>query len=579
MSGSPNVAGAAPSPPAESPPEERVVSALPSPEDAGLAELAAQYDLLAELGRGGSAVVYRARDRQLGREVALKAVRLAPTLSARERALEVTRLAREARTTARLTHPHIVTVYAVHELRDGLAVAMQYVPGRSLKQLLADEGPMAPAPAVRLLGEVAAALAYAHAHGVVHRDVKPENIFLDAESGRALLADFGAARAGDADVRVTRTGATVGTPAYMAPEQIDGGPLDGRADLYSLGLVAWEALTGRRPWEGAGLYQLLHHQKHDTLPPIAAVRPASVAPVPLTVEYVIARLLQKRPGARWASAEVVASQLERPVLPADYKLWAREHRRHMAEAAARGIAPRAAAVSAESRTERFTPGHAATAAADAAETTGQPLGAVVAADDESAPGDDAPSWTRPRGSANRRWLVGAVAAAALLAAGVPAAARMRASSPERVATLADRGSQSGNAGGVNDERMSDAGADAASPDAVAPSVEQSRATAPASTTRSDSAGGVLELAPAGTVTAAGDTARRVTVPIPPAVPPAAPPRLAAAPTGRAVAAPGGTLPPPSLAASSPTPLPSVVTLTPRLPMLRRQSDETPAVRA
>ncbi len=391
-----------------------------APDDAGLRELADLYELRDEIGRGGSAVVYRARDRRLDREVALKAVRLAPALNDRERASEVARLAREARTTARLEHPNIVTVFAVHELRDGLAVAMQYVPGRSLKQLLADEGALDPGRAVRLVAEVAAALAYAHAHGVVHRDVKPENIFVDAASGRALLADFGAARAGDADVRVTRTGATVGTPAYMSPEQIDGGPVDGRADVYSLGLVAWEALTGRRPWAGAGLYQLLHHQKHDALPPIAAVRPAERPPVPLAMEYVVARMLEKRPGARWASAAVVGEQLEHPVLPADYKQWVREHRRRMTEFAARRAASSSAAASMTTApTERFRPDQAAATAAGLA-GAGAP---ALRADGDH----DAPSWARPRVVVPwRRHSGGVVASAAAL---ISLVAWMRNTSP------------------------------------------------------------------------------------------------------------------------------------------------------
>ncbi len=393
-------------------------SQRPAVDEAGLAELADQYELLAELGRGGSAVVFRARDRRLQREVALKAVRLAPALGARERAVEIARLAREARTTARLDHPHIVTVYAVHELRDGLAVAMQHVPGRSLKQLLAGEGALDPSRAVRLVGEVASALAYAHAHGVVHRDVKPENIFVEGASGRALLADFGAARAGEADVRVTRTGATVGTPAYMSPEQIDGGPVDGRADLYSLGLVAWEALTGRRPWEGAGLYQVLHHQKHDQLPPIGAVRPAELPPVPLAVEYVVARLLEKRPAARWASAEVVASQLAHPVLPDDYRLWARAHRRRLAEhvAARRGAGSPREPVSTVSPTEQLRPGAADAAGPAAPSPTRIPTPAG------DVPADEAPSWARSHPASRRRWYAGATMAAVLLAA-VPAAVR------------------------------------------------------------------------------------------------------------------------------------------------------------
>jgi len=402
-------------------PRGAVVGADLAPETAELGELAAQYAVLAELGRGGSAVVYRARDRRLQREVALKVVRLAPALSERERTSEVARLAREARTTARLTHPHIVTVYTVHELRDGLVVAMQYVPGRSLKQLVADDGALDVARAVRIVSEVAAALAYAHAHGVVHRDVKPENIFIDAASGRALLADFGAAHAGEADVRVTRTGMTIGTPAYMSPEQIDGGPVDARADLYSLGLVAWEVLTGHRPWEGAGLYQLFHHQKHDVLPPIAAVRPADATPVPLSVEYVVERLLEKRPAARWASGDVVVAQLEHPVLPADFKAWTREHRRRVADYASENVGGAGRdLVSTLARTERLA-SETRTSAADRSSAGAGPAGAAVTDADLV---DDAPSWARPR-SADRRWRYAGGAVAVLLAAAGPAMVRLR----------------------------------------------------------------------------------------------------------------------------------------------------------
>jgi tRNA A-37 threonylcarbamoyl transferase component Bud32 len=469
----------------------RPAGAAEAGDAAGLGELSAQYELLAEAGRGGSAVVYRARDRRLLREVALKTVRLAPALDERERASEIARLAREARMTARLDHPHIVSVYAVHEMRDGLAVAMQFVPGRSLKQLLAAEGALDPAHAVRLLGEVAGALAYAHAHGVVHRDVKPENIFVDAASGRALLADFGAARSGDVDVRVTRTGVTVGTPAYMSPEQIDGGPVDGRADLYALGLVAWEALTGRRPWEGAGLYQTLHHQKHDVLPPIAAVRPADRPAVPPALEYVVARLLEKRPAARWASAEVAAEQLARPALPGDYKQWQREYRRRLAGhagAAGRPAAARASTsgpVSTVAHTEQFTPD----------EVVAFPSGAGAAPEDRASPGaaaapaDDLPSWARP--PSGRRWWVPAAAGAAALLAAVPLVARRTPARPAPAAlvrdTAADRragspasaGTADGPGAGVGGGSGALAGGAAVGGEAVRPPVAAGATTAPA----------------------------------------------------------------------------------------------------
>ena len=215
------------------------------PDDVEVADLADEYELLGELGRGASAVVYRARDRALGRLVAIKVVR-AHSIAGADDAMR--RLAREARTVARLQHPHIVTVYAVRRLQTGgLALVMQLVPGRTLKQAITEHGPFAPEQAEQVMRDVAEALAYAHSRGVVHRDVKPENIFLDADSGRALLSDFGIAHTNDNESRLTMTGAAIGTPAYMAPEQIDGAPADARSDLYSFGLVTWEMLTGRAP--------------------------------------------------------------------------------------------------------------------------------------------------------------------------------------------------------------------------------------------------------------------------------------------------------------------------------------------
>jgi alpha-tubulin suppressor-like RCC1 family protein len=283
---------------------------------AELAELQDDYELVGELGRGGAAVVYRARDRALGRDVAIKVVHPRPAAPDDD---PVARLGREARTVAQLQHPNIVAVHAVRRLRGGgLALVMQCVPGATLKRVVQQDGPMAPERCERVLRDVAAALAYAHARGVVHRDVKPENVFLDEDTGRALLADFGIARSAGAD-SLTMTGTALGTPFYMSPEQVDGGALDGRSDLYSLGLVAWELLTGRRPWDGESLYQVIYKQKHEELPPIEALRPG----VPPRLQYIVERMLQKRPGARWAGAEGLLAQLDHSVLPADYARWQR----------------------------------------------------------------------------------------------------------------------------------------------------------------------------------------------------------------------------------------------------------------
>jgi alpha-tubulin suppressor-like RCC1 family protein/serine/threonine protein kinase len=309
-------------------------------------DLEDDYELLGEVGRGGSAVVFRARDRTLGRLVAIKVVRARYAATA-EDALE--RLGREARTVARLQHPNIVTVHAVRSLREGgLALVMQFVPGRTLKDAIAADGPFEPARAERVLYDVAQALAFAHANGVVHRDVKPENIFLEEGSQRALLSDFGIAQSTEFDSRLTMTGAAIGTPTYMAPELIDGADATPRSDIYALGLVAWEMLTGEKPWAGEPLYNILHKQKHEELPPIDALRPGVV---PERLQYIVERMLQKRPAARWAGAEGLLANLAHWVEPGDFGAWRAVHRRRRE---ARPAVARSGASSATAATVRFT---------------------------------------------------------------------------------------------------------------------------------------------------------------------------------------------------------------------------------
>jgi alpha-tubulin suppressor-like RCC1 family protein/tRNA A-37 threonylcarbamoyl transferase component Bud32 len=258
---------------------------------AGYAELEAEYESLGELGRGGTSVVYLARDRVLGREVAIKVIR-ARFLDDEE---ALARFAREARTAALLQHPNIVSVHSVKRLSDGgLALVMQYVPGRTLKQAILQEAPFAFDRAETVLRDVGEALAFAHARGVVHRDVKPENIFLDEVSGRTLLADFGIAHNADVDTHLTLAGTAIGTPAYMSPEQIDGIAIDGRSDLFSLALVGWEMLSGQAPWEGEGLYSVIYKQKNEALPSLAELRPGT----PPRLWLAIDRALQKEPDAR-----------------------------------------------------------------------------------------------------------------------------------------------------------------------------------------------------------------------------------------------------------------------------------------
>ena len=273
--------------------------AHPSP---NLGRLEDDYEFVREVGRGGMATVYLARDRRDGRLVAVKAIHA--------RYLEdpeaMARFAREAQLVAQLVHPNIVRTHAVERVGEQtVAIVMEYVAGGTLRDALRQGGPLPYERVTRVLRDVAEGLRYAHGRGVVHRDVKPENVFLDRESGRACLSDFGIARSLESDTRLTLTGASLGTPAYMSPEQIDGLPVDGRTDIYSLGLVGWELLAGRRPWEGDTLYSVIYKQKHEPLPRLIELRPD----IPHPLLYAIEGALQKHRDERWSNADEFIGQL------------------------------------------------------------------------------------------------------------------------------------------------------------------------------------------------------------------------------------------------------------------------------
>jgi hypothetical protein len=266
--------------------------------------LAPSYDLERELGRGGMGIVYRARDPRLKRGVAVKL--LPPDLAFR--ADIRSRFLREAETAARLSHPNIVPIYTVDE-REGLVYfVMALVEGESVGDLVKRGGPMPIADARRVVREVADALAYAHANGVVHRDIKPDNILLDANSGRAMVTDFGIARAAsDGEARLTATGAAIGTPAYMSPEQCSGDPqIDGRSDLYSLGAVAYQMIAGDPPFVGGSTPAIMMKQVMEAPVPLHTKRPD----VPTDLEQIVMRLLEKDPTNRFANGAALIAALD-----------------------------------------------------------------------------------------------------------------------------------------------------------------------------------------------------------------------------------------------------------------------------
>ena len=282
--------------------------------------LAGEYSLERELGRGGMGVVYLARDVQLDRHVAIKVLptHLAEQSEARERFL------REARTAAGLSHPNIVPIHRVGEAAGFVFFVMSYVAGRTLGEQLREQGPLGAEAAARMLREVAWALAYAHGRGIVHRDVKPDNILIEEESGRAMVTDFGIAHVGTSTLS-TETGRLMGTAQFMSPEQATSEALDGRSDLYSLGVVGYLAVSGKLPFEAANLPALL--MKHVSEP---ARSVGEVAPgLPRSLVETINRCLEKAPERRHASGEALAAALTpstggRPELPAPLRSWLSE---------------------------------------------------------------------------------------------------------------------------------------------------------------------------------------------------------------------------------------------------------------
>lgn len=262
--------------------------------------VAGRYSLERELGRGGMGIVFLARDVALDRLVAIKL--LPPALAALPGVRA--RFLREARTAAGLAHPNIVPIHSVEEAGGFVFFVMGYVDGESLGARVRRAGPLAPRDAMRVIQEVAWALGHAHARGVVHRDVKPDNVLLERDGGRAMVADFGIARSIEADTPAD--GSRVGTPQYMSPEQIVGGDVDARSDLYSLGVTAFFAAAGRLPFASRTNEGFI--TKHLSEPPPALATAAPRLPAGFTAA--VDRCLAKEPADRHGSAEELALEID-----------------------------------------------------------------------------------------------------------------------------------------------------------------------------------------------------------------------------------------------------------------------------
>jgi serine/threonine protein kinase len=271
----------------------------PSDDPASLGRIG-QYEVRSVIGRGGFGIVFKAYDRALSRNVAIKSLdpAYATVAAARQR------FAREAKAMAAVSHEHVVPVYGVDEHQGIPYFVMEYVAGGTLEGRLRRCGTLDPTSIVTIAMQTAQALAAAHRHGLVHRDIKPGNILLDEGTDRVRVTDFGLARVAN-DVNCTRSGFVVGTPQYMSPEQVRGEACDGRGDLFSLGSVMYEMATGHSPFRGDGVYAVMQRIVNDTPRPIREQNPA----IPRWLEGLVERLLSKSAAQRFSSSEELVETL------------------------------------------------------------------------------------------------------------------------------------------------------------------------------------------------------------------------------------------------------------------------------
>jgi len=262
-------------------------------------QLKEEYDILDELGRGGMAIVFKARERQLEREVAIKVL---PFSLAFDKEF-VERFQREARTSAKLEHPSIIPIYRVGKSGRVIYFVMKFLRGKPLSAILAGRGAMPPGEIRVVLSQVGRALGYAHKSGIVHRDIKPDNIMFD-EHGQAVVTDFGIAKAASGG-KLTGTGMSIGTPHYMSPEQARAQALDGRSDLYSLGVVAYQCLTGAVPFDGEDSFSIGYKHIMEDLP-----TPPLDSPEKRELFQIVRKMMAKSPDDRFQTADEMVTAVE-----------------------------------------------------------------------------------------------------------------------------------------------------------------------------------------------------------------------------------------------------------------------------
>lgn len=315
-----SLGGEPPTPDAAEPPGTRPAPPMPAaataPASGATPATLGRYRVDSEIGRGSMGAVYLGRDPQIGRAVAIKTMALSRGFGQDKIGEARERFFREAETAGRLHHPDIVTIFDAGESGELAWIAMEYVKGEDLQRHTAPGRLLPPPQVLEIVARVAEALSYAHAQGVVHRDIKPANVMVGLDTGLVKVMDFGVARVDDASR--TRTGIVLGTPSYMSPEQMAGRRTDGRSDLYSLGVMLFQLLTGRLPHEGDNMAELMRRIVNEPAPDIRSLRPE----LPEALADVVALSLEKRPEVRYADGvqmaqdlRAVAAALAAPSLP------------------------------------------------------------------------------------------------------------------------------------------------------------------------------------------------------------------------------------------------------------------------
>ena len=261
-----------------------------------------RYEIISALGRGAMGVVYKARDPVLDRTVAIKTLNL--SLSEAELGEYEARFYQEAKATGRISHPNIVSLFDVGRSENHAYMAMEYLEGQELRQILDSGKPLGMDRIINIAEQVALGLAYAHEHHIVHRDIKPSNIMI-LKSGTAKITDFGIAMMPSSAVK-TMTGMVMGSPQYMSPEQVTGKSVDYRADIFSLGVVLYEMLTGIPPFTGENVHAIMFQIMNHNPPAPSSINPKS----PRILDYIVAKAIAKNPEQRYQSAREIADDLK-----------------------------------------------------------------------------------------------------------------------------------------------------------------------------------------------------------------------------------------------------------------------------